>query len=124
RLMRGLPSAAGDALHAQYHELKLAMAAHETAEERAFYVPLIEHDQTVDPARHGISEHHEMDEMAECLQKMEEGSAEWKAELDKLLHKLDHHLGEEEKKFFPQARGVIDPNQADALGQLYLEEYS
>lgn len=123
RLMRDLPAATGETLHSLYHELKLAMAAHETAEERAFYVPLIEHDDTVDPARHGISEHHEMDEMAENLEKMEEGSSEWKAELDKLLHKLQHHMGEEEEKFFPQARKVIDPNQAGALGDLYLEEY-
>src|SRR5437868_14195529 len=108
---------AGIGDHAQrkqaFEALKTEMAAHETAEERAFYVPMIEHDETVDPARHGISEHHEMDEMAECLDKMEEGSAEWRMELEKLLHKLQHHLDEEERKFFPLARKVIDPNQAN-----------
>ena len=46
-------------------ELKRELLAHETAEERCFYVPLFEHDTTVDAARHAISEHHEMDEMVE-----------------------------------------------------------
>ncbi|MBE7941985.1 MULTISPECIES: hemerythrin domain-containing protein [Ramlibacter] len=123
RLVRELPSASAATLHELFHELKLEMAAHETAEERAFYVPLIEHDDTVDPARHGISEHHQMDEMVECLDKLQEGSPEWQAELGKLLHKLEHHLREEEEKFFPEARRVLDDAQAQALGGLYREEY-
>lgn len=123
RLVRELPAATRDSLHALYHELKLEMAAHETAEERAFYVPLIEHDETVDPARHGISEHHEMDEMVEQLDKLQEGSGEWREVLGKLLHKVEHHLREEEEKFFPQARRVIDGKEAEALGTLYHDEY-
>src|SRR5215213_4391716 len=60
-----------------FEELKAELAAHETAEERMFYVPLIAHDETVDAARHGIAEHHEMDEMIEELDKADDGSAEW-----------------------------------------------
>jgi hemerythrin-like domain-containing protein len=104
-------------------ELKLEMASHETAEERAFYVPLIEHDETVDPARHGISEHHEMDEMVEDLDKATEGSAEWLEALGKLVHKVHHHLDEEEQKFFPQAKKVLTPEQQQSLGQLYVQEH-
>jgi type I site-specific restriction endonuclease len=106
-----------------YDELKRELAAHETAEERAFYVPLIEHDQTVDPARHGISEHHEMDEMVEDLDKLEAGSAEWLEMLGKLLHKLEHHLKEEEEKFFPEAKKVLPREQQVELGALYQEEH-
>jgi hypothetical protein len=104
-------------------ELKIEMAAHETAEERAFYVPLIEHDDTVDAARHGISEHHEMDEMVEDLEKAGEGSAEWLEALGKLVHKVHHHLDEEEQKFFPQAKKVLDKGQQQSLGELYLQEH-
>ena len=104
-------------------ELKIEMAAHETAEERAFYVPLIEHDDTVDAARHGISEHHEMDEMVEDLEKAGEGSAEWLEALGKLVHKVHHHLDEEEQKFFPQAKKVLDKDQQQSLGELYLQEH-
>jgi hemerythrin-like domain-containing protein len=121
RLLAGI----GD--HAERHKaldlLKTEMAAHETAEERAFYVPLIEHDETVDPARHGISEHHEMDEMVEDLEKTEEGSAEYLEALGKLVHKVHHHLDEEEQKFFPQAKKVLPVQQQQELGKLYQDEH-
>ena len=104
-------------------ELKTEMAAHETAEERAFYVPLIEHDETVDAARHGIAEHHEMDEMVEDLEKAGEGSAEWLEALGKLVHKVHHHLDEEEQKFFPPAKKVLPKDQQQALGELYVQEH-
>ncbi len=106
-----------------FDELKAEMAAHETAEERAFYVPLFEHDETVDEARHGVAEHHEMDEMVEDLEKAKEGSAEWLESVGKLVHKLEHHLKEEEQKFFPQAKKVLDAKQVQELGSLYLQEH-
>jgi hypothetical protein len=103
--------------------LKTELAAHETAEERAFYVPLIEHDEAVDAARHGIAEHHEMDEMVECIGKLEAGSAEWLAQLGKLVHKLLHHLKEEEEKWFPLARRVLSRGEQKELGEPYQEEH-
>ncbi|HZY20056.1 MAG TPA: hemerythrin domain-containing protein [Ramlibacter sp.] len=106
-----------------FDELKAEMAAHETAEERTFYVPLIEHDDTVDPARHGISEHHEMDEMVEDLDKAEEGSSGWLETVGKLVHKVEHHLKEEEEKFFPEAKKVLSRERQQELGQLYVHEH-
>jgi hypothetical protein len=106
-----------------FSELKIEMAAHETAEERAFYVPLIEHDDTVDPARHGIAEHHEMDEMVEDIEKAQAGSAEWLEAVGKLVHKVGHHLAEEEQKFFPQAKKVIEKDRQQELGALYQQEH-
>ena len=106
-----------------FDELKAEMAAHETAEERAFYVPLFEHDDTVDEARHGIAEHHEMDEMVEDLEKSKEGSAEWLENVGKLVQKLEHHLKEEEQKFFPEAKKVLGSQQQQELGVLYQQEH-
>jgi hemerythrin-like domain-containing protein len=112
-----------DARRQAFDDLKAELAAHETAEERAFYVPLIEHDETVDAARHGIAEHHEMDEMVEELDKLEMGSAEWLETLGKLVHRIDHHLKEEEEKFFPQARKVLSRPEQKALGEPYQAEH-
>src|SRR5262245_32245345 len=66
-ICRRLLAKIGDANEREpiFNELKAELAAHETAEERSFHIPLIEHDETVDAARHGIAEHHEMDEMVE-----------------------------------------------------------
>ena len=106
-----------------FEQLKAELAAHETAEERAFYVPLIEIDETVDAARHGIAEHHEMDEMVECIDKLDAGSAEWLQQLGALIHKLEHHLKEEEERWFPEARKVLSRREQENLGRPYQEEH-
>jgi hemerythrin-like domain-containing protein len=86
-------------------------------------VPLFEHDSTVDAARHAISEHHQMDEMVEDLESMDSGSAAWREAVKKLCDKIEHHLTEEEQKFFPQARRVLPDAQRDELGKQYEAEF-
>lgn len=121
RLLEGIGD--HDARQTAFNDLKAEMAAHETAEERAFYVPLIEHDDTVDEARHAIAEHHQMDEMVEDLDQAAEGSSGWLESMGALVHKVEHHLQEEEQKFFPAARQVLEPQRQQELGALYLQEH-
>lgn len=106
-----------------FEELKRELAAHETAEERCFYVPLMQHDEGMDLSRHAIAEHHEMDEMVEELEKLDPHAAEWQECLGKLCHKIGHHLKEEEEKFFPQAGEVLDEEQKQQLGREYQAEF-
>jgi hypothetical protein len=124
-ICKRLLAAIGDANQRKpiFEELKAELAAHETAEERMFYVPLIAHDETVDAARHGIAEHHEMDEMVEELDKAGDGSPEWLETVGKLVHRIEHHLKEEEEKFFPQAREVLSSKQVRDLGEPYQDEH-
>lgn len=105
-------------------ELKRELVAHETAEERCFYVPLFEHDTTVDAARHAISEHHEMDEMVEDLEKQETNAPGWMAGAKKLCEKIEHHLGEEETKFFQEAGKVLTEGQKVSLANDYEAEFT
>ena len=107
-----------------FEELKSELAAHETAEERCFYVPLFEHDQSVDLSRHAIAEHHEMDEMVEHLEKVDPHAAEWQECCQKLCHKIEHHLDEEEQKFFPQAGEVLSDAQKHELALAYEAEFT
>ena len=106
-----------------FDELKRELVAHETAEERCFYVPLIEHDRSVDLARHAIAEHHEMDEMVEHLEEVDPHAAEWQECCVKLCEKIEHHLSEEEQKFFPQAGEVLSEEQKLQLAQDYQAEF-
>jgi iron-sulfur cluster repair protein YtfE (RIC family) len=106
-----------------FEQLKTELSAHETAEERAFYIPLMEHDEAVEAARHGIAEHHEMDEMVERIDKLEPGSAEWLEQLGALVHKLEHHLKEEEDRWFPLARRILPRAEQQQLGEPYQEEH-
>jgi hypothetical protein len=106
-----------------FEQLKAELSAHETAEERAFYIPLMEHDEAVEAARHGIAEHHEMDEMVECIGQLAPGSAQWLQQLGALVHKLEHHLKEEEDRWFPLARRVLPRTEQKELGAPYRQEH-
>ncbi|MGV8920654.1 MAG: hemerythrin domain-containing protein [Pseudomonas sp.] len=106
-----------------YQQLKSELHAHATAEERFFYIPLMEHDEGVDLSRHAISEHHEMDEMMEALDDTEMSSPSWLATAKKLSEKVHHHLKEEEQKFFQMAGKILTEKQKDALARDYLKEF-
>ena len=106
-----------------YKQLKAELQAHETAEERFFYIPLMEHDKGIDLSRHAISEHHEMDEMMEELDETEMSSPSWLATAKKLSEKVHHHLKEEEQKFFQMAGKILDEKQKESLAGQYVKEY-
>ncbi|WP_223521092.1 hemerythrin domain-containing protein [Pseudomonas sp. GL-B-19] len=106
-----------------YKQLKSELQAHETAEERHFYIPLMEFDNGVDLCRHAIAEHHEMDEMMEDLDETEMSSPSWLATAKKLADKVHHHLEEEEQKFFQMAGKLLNDKQKEALAGQYEKEY-
>lgn len=107
-----------------FEELKSELAAHETAEERCFYVPLLQIDASVDLSRHAIHEHHLMDEMVEHLEKVDPHAAEWQECCQKLCERIEHHLNEEEQKFFPQAGEVLTDEQKFSLAKDYEAEFT
>jgi hypothetical protein len=106
-----------------YKQLKSELQAHETAEERHFYIPLMEFDNGVDLSRHAISEHHEMDEMMETLDETEMSDPTWLVTAKKLSEKVHHHLKEEEQKFFQMAGKLLDEKQKESLAGQYEKEY-
>ncbi|VVP74066.1 hypothetical protein PS938_00038 [Pseudomonas fluorescens] len=106
-----------------YKQLKSELQAHATAEERHFYIPLMEFDNGVDLSRHGIAEHHEMDEMMEELDDTEMSSPAWLVAAKKLSEKVHHHLEEEEQKFFQMAGKLLDDKQKESLAGQYEKEY-
>ncbi|MHC8338641.1 hemerythrin domain-containing protein [Pseudomonas sp. HLT2-19-2] len=106
-----------------YKRFKSELQAHETAEERHFYIPLMEFDNGVDLSRHAIAEHHEMDEMMETLDETEMSSPAWLAAAKKLAEKVNHHMEEEEQKFFQMAGKLLDDKQKETLAGQYVKEY-
>jgi hypothetical protein len=107
-----------------WRELKHELAAHAAAEERCFYLPLIEHDESMGQARHGMAEHHEMDELVEELNGMEFSSSGWLAHFKKLHHKVFHHLEDEEHAIFQLAGKLLTEKQKTDLAKTYEEEFS
>ena len=121
RLLASEPGTPGR--HRVFLDLKRELLVHETAEERCFYIPLIEHDATVDAARHAIAEHHEMDEMVEDLEGQAFNAPGWMAGAKKLCEKVGHHLKEEETTFFQEAGKVLTEAQKLALAKDYEAEF-
>lgn len=106
-----------------FKELKTELAAHAAAEERFFYVPLIAHDMTQEPSRHGIAEHHEMDELVEKLQATDFSSPAWLAIAKELHHKVFHHLKDEEQGIFQLAGKVLSEAEKLSLAKDYEGEF-
>lgn len=97
------------------HELKI----HEDAEERFFYVPLMEEDMTQEKARHSVAEHHEMDELVEKLEDTEMDASNWLKIAKDLEHQLIHHLDEEEHEVFQVAGKALTEKQKTSLASDY-----
>lgn len=106
-----------------FQELKRELAAHAAAEERFFYVPLIAHDMTQEPSRHGIAEHHQMDKLVEELGATERSSPGWLATARALHDKIHHHLRDEEQGIFQLAGKVLGEDEKLSLALDYEGEF-
>jgi hemerythrin superfamily protein len=107
-----------------FRELKHELIAHEGAEERCFYGPLIAFDTTMAQARHGMAEHHEMDGMVDELNKIDTSSPGWIAHFQKLRDKIFHHLEDEEHAIFQLAGKVLGEREKMELAKAYEEEFA
>nr|WP_136250471.1 hemerythrin domain-containing protein [Ningiella ruwaisensis] len=123
-LMKVLVDTEGDsAVRADfYKQLKEELTNHATAEERHFYSPLMQEDETVELSRHGVAEHHEIDELLEELDNTDMASSSWLSVMKQLQDKVLHHLEEEEKEFFPQAGKTLSNTEKEQLADGYVNE--
>ncbi|MFY3385012.1 hemerythrin domain-containing protein [Paracidovorax sp. MALMAid1276] len=124
-LYRQLVATSGDTPERQalFEQLKTELLAHELAEERHFYVPLMDHDAGVDLSRHAIAEHHELDELVESLEDADPATPAWLPLAKKLADKVEHHLKEEEHKFFQMAGKLLTEKQKAQLAKDYVATY-
>ena len=103
-----------------YLQLKHELKIHADAEEKFFYVPLIEDGTNQDEARHGVAEHHEMDELIEELDDTEYSASNWLTLIKKLQDKVLHHLEDEEQEFFQFAGKVLTEKDKNSLATKYI----
>ncbi|TRX60511.1 hemerythrin domain-containing protein [Fulvivirga sp. M361] len=102
-----------------FNTLKFALKDHADAEEKFFYAPLIKSDLTQDKARHGIAEHHEIDEILAELDKTDMSSPQWLTLAKKLKKEVEHHLDEEEHGIFQMAGKVLTDDQKILLAEKF-----
>lgn len=103
-----------------FKALKNELQIHADAEERHFYIPLIDSDKTQEKSRHGIAEHHEIDELIAELEKTEYASSAWLKIAKNLKEKVVHHLEEEEHAIFQMAGKVLSEKLKKSLAKEYV----
>ena len=102
-----------------FDRLKRELTAHAAAEERYFYVPLMEVDLTQEHARHSVAEHKELDDFVEQLEGYEMDGSQWLQTAKQLADRLLHHREEEEKEVFPVAGKALTDDQKTSLADEY-----
>ena len=98
-----------------FKRLKESLTNHAGAEERALYIPMMEHDMTQEKARHSVAEHHEIDELAEKLEATDYSSPSWLATAKQLQHLVTHHLDEEEQEMIEKVLELTNSTTDEML---------
>jgi hypothetical protein len=107
-----------------FTELRIELAAHEAAEERFLYVPMLLEDAGLSASRHALHEHHEIDELVEACQHLDPAGAAWLDKARELSQQVHHHLREEEKKFFQVSGKVLGAAQKARSAKGYVRDYA
>ncbi|AUC83865.1 hemerythrin [Polaribacter sp. ALD11] len=107
-----------------FKAIKVELEIHANAEERHFYKPLISNDMMQEKARHGIAEHHEIDELIEQLKEIAYDSSAWLKIAKDLKEKVEHHLKDEEHQFFQLSGKVFSESEKKSLAKEYRDYMS
>jgi hemerythrin-like domain-containing protein len=102
-----------------FEKVQRELRAHAAAEERYFYVPLIESDTTQEAARHSVAEHKELDDYLEQLEGYDRTAPQWLLTAEQFAERLIHHLDEEEAEVFPVAGRVLSDDDKTKLAEEY-----
>lgn len=106
-----------------FTQARIELEAHEAAEERFLYAPMLMEDMGLSSARHALHEHHEIDELVEDLRGLDPAGDAWHDKAKELSHQVHHHLREEEKAFFQVSGKVLGEAQKRALAKKYRKDY-
>ena len=106
-----------------FRQARHELAAHEAAEERYLYVPMMMHDLGLSASRHALHEHHQVDELVEKLQELDPAGEAWIDQAKVLSREVHHHLREEEQRFFQMSGKLLTEAQKVRLAGRYRRDY-
>lgn len=101
--------------HRLWTKFRNDLEAHAAAEEQSLYAELIAEEQSQPQARHSVSEHKESSDLVEKLDSMDMSSPEWLQTFKTLAEELEHHMTEEERDVFDDAKEMIGDTRAEEL---------
>lgn len=103
-----------------FHALKEAIIKHAHAEEKVFYPPLREKQQSHDMVEHGIDEHHQVENLLQTLDGIPADSDEWMDKLENIHAKIKDHVQEEEGDIFPKAEQLLGGQELDRMTENFM----
>lgn len=101
-------------------EIKSALIPHSRAEEATFYNTIRAVDADKSLVAHGFKEHLEAESLLRLLSVKEKTNMDWRSTALKLQEALEHHIKEEEGKIFSEARSIFSKEEAESIGDAYL----
>jgi iron-sulfur cluster repair protein YtfE (RIC family) len=99
-----------------FDKLRYELDVHQHVEEKIFYPVVRKEALTHDIALEGKEEHHVIDLLLHELSAMDIATERWGVKLHVLSENVEHHLGEEEEKMFPDAREILEKSKIVDLG--------
>jgi hypothetical protein len=99
-----------------FESLKRELDVHEQIEEEIFYPALKDHPKTKELALEGYEEHDVVDHVMGELSAMSPEDETWDAKWSVMEENLKHHINEEEREMFEQARKVFSDQELEDLG--------
>jgi hemerythrin superfamily protein len=121
QLFKQMADAADDheRLEQLFEDFRVEVTAHAAAEEETLYATMLARPDLREDAQHSVSEHKEIDDYLEELQKVDFNGAAWRETFDKLKKRYLHHIEEEEEEMFPDAAAELTDEEEQKLAATF-----
>jgi len=121
QLFKQMADAADDRerLEQLFEEFRVEVTAHAAAEEETLYATMLARPDLREDAQHSVSEHKEIDDYLEELQKVDFNGPAWRETFDKLKKRYLHHIEEEEEEMFPDAAAELTDEEEQKLAATF-----
>ena len=100
-----------------FEELVEEFFLHSDAEEKTFYNTLKKEGELKDKIQHAITEHEEVKNLIETINKLDVNDKIWLDKIKELEEEIQHHVQEEEQEMFSQAKKVLTEEQEQNLAK-------
>lgn len=116
QMLKAIASSKGEERANAFEAFRVEVSAHAAAEEESLYAAMLADPDLRDEARHSVSEHKEIDDLLGELQGADADNGNWQSHFDKLRHRYEHHIDEEEEEMFPAAEKHFTSEKSEELG--------
>jgi len=98
------------------------LTVHMELEEKLFYPELKRHKETSDMEEEAELEHAEAKTLVRALKKGGLDNTEMKVKIEMLQLAINHHIEEEEKEVFPEAKEIISDDKISSIAEKFTAE--